>query len=99
MGLRRHRIEHARRSGASYGAILSLLALASVAQADERLVELLESGKLERAANPVPVNYLLNEGRGKLDAELEACRPGSAHDRAAGADKPHVAVMRACRAA
>ena len=51
---------------------LSLLALASVARADERLVELLESGELESAANPVPVNYLLNEGRGKLDSELEA---------------------------
>jgi HEAT repeat protein len=72
VGCTRHRVEYARRSGACAGVVLSLLALASVARADERLVELLESGELERAANPVPVNYLLNEGRGKLDAELEA---------------------------
>ena len=72
MGCTRHQIEHARHGGVCAGVFLSLLALASVAPADERLVELLESGELEQTANPVPVNYLLNEGRGKLDAELEA---------------------------
>jgi len=93
VGCTRQRIEHARRSGASDGAILSLLALASVAQADERLVELLESGELERAANPVPVNYLLNEGRGKLDAELEAVARDQLTTALRVQTSPMVAVM------
>ena len=58
--------------GAGLGAVLLLAAVAAVSHADERLNELLDSGALEGVANPVPVNYLLNEGRGRLDAELEA---------------------------
>jgi len=72
MGRTSRRIAHAWRKSAAAAAFLLLLASAPLALADESLGELLESGELERAANPVPVNYLLNEGRGKLDAELEA---------------------------
>jgi HEAT repeat protein len=72
---------------------LSLLALASVARADERLVELLESGELERAANPVPVNFLLNEGRGKLDSELEAVARDQLTTALRVQTSPMVAVM------
>jgi HEAT repeat protein len=36
--------------------------------ADDSLTQLLDSRALANASNPVPVNYLLNEGRGKLSA-------------------------------
>jgi HEAT repeat protein len=66
-----------RMGGATHGragaaALLSLVLLASVCRADSGLGELLESRALERAPNPVPVNYLLNEGRGRLAPDLES---------------------------
>ena len=42
------------------------IAFAPQARADESLATLLDSRALEKAPNPVPVNYLLNEGKGKL---------------------------------
>jgi HEAT repeat protein len=62
----------ATRLGAVLGAGFALASLAPAARADSDLAALLEGRALERARNPVPVNYLLNEGRGKLAPEVEA---------------------------
>jgi len=58
----------------SWGAVRISCACAAVwlsacAHADDALTQLLDSRVLAKAANPVPVNYLLNEGRGKLAAD------------------------------
>ena len=51
---------------------LCAAALAAAAIADDSLTQLLDSRALAQAANPVPVNYLLNEGRGRLSADDDA---------------------------
>jgi len=72
VGCTSRQFAHEWRRSAFVVALVFLLAPQPPVLARERLVELLESGELERSTNPVPVNYLLNEGRGKLDAEIEA---------------------------
>jgi len=54
------------------GACLVLLAIVPAVRADDAIGTLLQSRALERASNPVPVNYLLNEGRGRLPPDVEA---------------------------
>jgi len=48
-----------------------LAAFAAQAAADDSLTVLLDSRALEHAANPVPVNYLLHEGKGRLGRQNE----------------------------
>jgi len=45
--------------------------IGNAAFADDALTQLLDSRALAKAVNPVPVNYLLNEGRGKLAADAD----------------------------
>ena len=45
--------------------------VASGAAADESLTALLDSRALEHAPNPVPINYLLHEGKGRLGPQNE----------------------------
>ena len=46
---------------------LALGVFAPCAAAEDPLAKLIDSRALEQAANPVPINYLLHEGQGKLD--------------------------------
>jgi HEAT repeat protein len=48
-------------------AMLAGLLVPAICAADETLSALLESGALKQTVNPVPINFLLNEGKGKLD--------------------------------
>ena len=93
VGRTSRRIAHAWRRKASAGAFLLLLAPHPVVMADVRLVELLESGELERSTNPVPLNYLLNEGRGKIGAELEAVARGQLTTALRVQTNPMIAMM------
>jgi len=60
------------RTAVRLSGLFILLASTVHTHAADTLTSLLDSRELERASNPVPINYLLREGHGRLPPDIEA---------------------------